>query len=412
MRSLLTLAYLPVSLLLFGHGADPARAQAPVEQTTPSVPHRNSASAIALSDERILIVGGSAYSRTRPVWIPTFRAEIFDIAAERFMPADATHFYYYEPTLLTLNDSRVLVAGLHHATEYGDPLSDTYSPEIYDPATNTWSLLDKIVLDNSERIYANLLYDGTVFFLAVSYDRLFNSSRKDANMYRAWLYDSDRETVEEFVPLLSPRTSAFPVILPSGDVLMTGGHEAVFEPEHLCEQVPAEYAIEAGEPSGDWCASHGAWMSVPARTTETWDIFWKEKKTYNQLPFDGATELFTQFLDNGDVLAVTRVDSRLRSQPPRSAAVWSVKGERWTRLQDFPEYFHLDINDDLIELDDGMLVGPSGGYVPSTGQWHPFPPSMPTGIIVELPSGTIGFMRASEPYWVELDATSPEWTSR
>ncbi len=404
-------AKLLLFLLIFGLGPDSLQAETPVQGTEPVVPHRSSASAIALSEDEVLIVGGSYYSRTAPVWISVTEAEILDIQTQRFRPAGSTHFYYYEPTLITLRDGRILVAGLHLAPPDGAERSGTYSPEVYDPGTNTWSLLDKIQLDNSERLYANQLYDGRVLFLAVSHDRLFGSARNDAAMYRAWLYDSTREIVDEYPPRLSPRTGAFPVILPSGDVLVTGGYGAAFEPEHLCEQVPAEYAIEAGEPSGDWCASHGAWISVAAPTTEVWDIFWDELSVYDQLPFDGANDLFTQVLDNGDVLAVTRVDTNRQTQKPRSAAIWSVETEQWTRLDDFPEYYHVDVNDDLLELDDGLLVGPSGGYEPHSGKWRPFPRSLPNGLVVELPSGKIGFMTMAKPHWIELDATSPEWVA-
>ena len=78
------------------------------------------------------------------------------------------------------------------------------------------------------------------------------------------------------------------------------------------------------------------------------------------------------------------------------------------KVDDFPEYYHLDLNNDLIEQDDGVLIGPAGGYSPVSGQWKPFPRTLWTGLMVELPSGTIGFMKPSEPYWTELDEVSEE----
>lgn len=398
--------YLCLLFMFLVPGINQVQAQQPEHEAGPVVQHRVHFGAIALSDERILLVGGQNADRNAQK-----SAEVFDIGTQQFTPAGATQYSYYHPILLTLNDGRILAAGYHFAPKAGAERPDGYTPEIYDPNKNAWSHLDEIQFDYNEAVYANMLYDGRVLFLAVNGELISSSTRKDMQMFRAWLYDSDREAVETLTPPFSPRSGFYPAILPSGDVLATGGYGATFQPEHLCEQVPPEYAIEAGEPSGDWCASHGTWMGIAAPTTEVWDIFWDELTVYDQLPFEGATGLFTQILDNGDVLAVTRVDTRRRTQEPRSAATWSMESEQWTSLEDFPEYYHLYVNNDLLELDNGILIGPSGAYSLETGEWNQLPSPRGWDEVVQLPSGKIGLVKAAEAYWRELSTTPAQWAS-
>lgn len=401
-------------LLVLVLGADSAQAEVAIDNTVPAVPGRGNFGTVALSDNEILMVGGNHFvlggSHSPSDWHPTKLAEVFDVDSGEFRTAGSARYFYFRPRLFTLHDGRILVAGFHYDPTEGSERPDVYSPEIYDPEKNAWSLLHEIKFANDAATYANQLYDGRILFLTLSEDRVFPSTQKDAQAFRAWLYDSERESVEILSPRLSPRTGAFPIILPSGDVLVTGGSDVVFHPDESCEQASSEDPVDARQPNDDRCATSGEWISRASRNTEVWDIFWDELRVHEQIPFDGAHDLFTQFLESGDVLAVTRIDRSRRNQPPRSAAIWSVRAKQWTRVDDFPEYYHLDLNNDLLELNDAILVGPSGAYSLSSGSWSPRPPPFTGWPAVQLPTGRIGVLKMTEePYWHELDTTSAEW---
>lgn len=404
-------SYLHALLLVLVLGAESAQAEVAVDNTVPAVPGRGDFGTVALSDSEILMVGGKHFvlggSHSPSDWHPTKIVEVFDIECGTFRPAGSTRYFYFRPRLFTLHDGRILVAGFHYDPTDGSERPDVYSPEIYDPEKNTWSLLDEIEFANYAGTYANQLYDGRILFLTLREDRFFQNTLKDAQAFRAWLYDSERESVEILSPRLSPRTGVFPIILPSGDVLVTGGSDVVFHPDENCEQVSPEDAVVAGEPDDDRCATRGEWISRASRNTEIWDIFWDELRVHEQVPFDGAYNLFTQLLESGDVLAVTRIERSLRTQKPRSAAIWSIKTEEWSRIDDFPEYYHLDLNNDLLELEDGVLVGPSGAYSLFSGRWSPRPSRFTGWPVVELPTGRLGILKMTlKPYWHELGATS------
>lgn len=90
--------------------------------------------ATLLSDGRVLIAGGQFGTDTNPS--PT-SAEIYDPATGEFTPAGSLQVARGFHTAVQLTDGRVLVVG---GTAAALPFVGIQSTEIYDPATNSWSL--------------------------------------------------------------------------------------------------------------------------------------------------------------------------------------------------------------------------------------------------------------------------------
>ncbi len=403
-------------LLVTMLGAAPLHADAPTSSlplgeptVKPMEKSRSYFGAVPLSDNRILIVGGWGSDSDAG---PLRSTEIFDIKMNRFIEVTPSHFSYYSPTLLPLHDGRILAVGFLDNRDERRP--ESYSPEIYDPQRNAWTLLDQIRLSKDEAVYAAKQNDGTVLLMAYDMHAVERSSRADLAMFRAWVYESWNESVKALSPPFAPRTEFIPIILPTGEILATEGYSAVFEPEYRCEEIPAEYAIAAGEPSGDWCASHGQWSKSRATTTELWNIHSGEVERFELVPFSSrksppssAPSLFVQVLEDGDVLVVRRVSNReiLKfGRVAKLAAVWSGKQKRWTEIADFPDSYHLDANNSLQELEAGTLVGPSGKYSLQSAEWEPLEGTGHSGVMVRMPSDRIGLLRMQELYWSELDA--------
>lgn len=418
-RAMQSLAGRLVSILLICLPGDtPVRADAPASSlplgdpmVKPSEEFRSYFGAVPLSDERILIVGGWGSDRDDGA---VRSAEIFDIRENRFLAATPSRFAYVEPTLLTLDDGRIFTVGFVNYAD--DHAPEEYSPEIYDPQKNDWALVDQIRLTRDEVVYAGKQHDGTVLLMAYDRHALERSSRADTAMFRAWVYDAASDTARSLSPPFTPRIGFSPILLPTGEVLATEGYSMTFEPEYRCEEIPAEYAIAAGEPSGDWCAGHGQWRRSRATTTELWNIKSGELERFDQTPISGrdasssgAPDLFVQVLRNGDVLVVKRI-SNLEliefGHIAKSAAVWSAKQKRWTAIADFPPGYHPGANNSLLELAPGVLLGPFGTYSLQTGEWDPHEGLGRRGVMMKLPSGSIGLLRMQELYWTEYGGTS------
>jgi len=104
-------------------------ASGPLERTQPlAFGSRHSAAAIALTDGRVLVLGGADP-----------RAEIYDPATGEFAATGAMPLPRLRPMLALLRDGRVLVVGGMHvaASGYSDGIASA-TAEIFDPATGTF----------------------------------------------------------------------------------------------------------------------------------------------------------------------------------------------------------------------------------------------------------------------------------
>ena len=119
-------------------------------------------SATLLTDGRVLVVGGFAENDTTPT------AELYDPATDSWRAAAAPANPYRFQTATLLSDGRVLVAGGSGpltAMQFMPP-SDGASDaaEIYDPATDRWTTVEKLPVARKEHVAAPLP-DGRVLLL-------------------------------------------------------------------------------------------------------------------------------------------------------------------------------------------------------------------------------------------------------
>jgi hypothetical protein len=174
---------------------------------------RVGAAAAALSDGRVLVVGGTDMASTYYSGItPLQSAEIFDPAAETFSPTGPMTVPRLAPAAASLRDGRVLVAG------GSDILRDALqSAEIFDPATGTFSPTGGLIVPRSNPVAAPLP-DGRVLVAAGS------DGARGGALRSAEIFDPATGTFSPTGDLTVPRNNAAAAApLPDGRVLVAGG---------------------------------------------------------------------------------------------------------------------------------------------------------------------------------------------
>ncbi len=125
---------------------------------------RQGSSLVALRDGGALIVGGSVFGESAfgPGWFKTSTAERFDAATNSWTEAGALKVAAADRTAIRLADGRVLVVG-GDVTQTADLYQPGYTAaaEIYDPASNVWSRTASMPGPRSGA-RAALLPDGSV----------------------------------------------------------------------------------------------------------------------------------------------------------------------------------------------------------------------------------------------------------
>ena len=180
-----------------------------MESTAPLAAARDSHSAAALPDGRVLVAGGNDSMGTNVHTLAS--TEIYDPVSRSYSAAAPMNVSRSGHLSAVLADGRVLVAG-GRSTDTGG--WDIASAEIYDPATNTWSVTG--ALQETRRLgEAVTLLDGHV--LMVGGDPGLNSSE---------IYDPASGSFGASAVLLTPRGRPAIARLADGRVLMAGGFDA------------------------------------------------------------------------------------------------------------------------------------------------------------------------------------------
>ena len=121
--------------------------------TTPRFDH----TLTLLANGKVLAAGGRTQNVTPVVHFNT--AEVYDPVTEQWTPTGPMNDYRFQHTATLLSDGRVLVAGGFGGVQIGSTAnaqSVVDTAEIYDPATNTWTLTDNLnvrrALHTAERL--------------------------------------------------------------------------------------------------------------------------------------------------------------------------------------------------------------------------------------------------------------------
>ncbi len=175
---------------------------------------RSEHTATLLSDGRVLVVGGSDYSKpNRPDWVTS--AEAWDPLTGSFSSAGELTEGRYAHTATLLADGRVLVAG-GSDNSYG--VTGLASAEIWDPATESFSPAGPL-LQSRGRHSATLLADGRV--LVVGGVVVENDAERFLASAEIW--DPATESFSPAGSLDAARVVHTATLLPDGRVLVVGG---------------------------------------------------------------------------------------------------------------------------------------------------------------------------------------------
>ena len=167
-----------------------------------------------LADGRVLVAGGldysgadSPYSSPEAVNV----VEILDPLTGDWQQAAAMNRALQEQMLFSLNDGRVLAIGAMRNGSY----DLTAHAEVYNPATDTWTLLSSQDPGFVPSDAINLL-DGRLLVLGVP-------SRNEQQFHEARVYDPASDTWTLVGGMAHARPMAALVLLPDGRVLAAGG---------------------------------------------------------------------------------------------------------------------------------------------------------------------------------------------
>ena len=186
-------------------GATDAFVWVPVANTTG---RRAAHTATLPSDGRVLVVGGFNNNRS---------AEIYDPFTRSFSPTGGLSSGREEHAAALLPDGKVLVIG----SECNDPTA-----EVYDPAAGTFSPTAGNLHHARGRASATLLDNGKVLIAGSICGRIFPGSRDASTLGTAELYDQATDTFSlTDGDMVAPRGFASATLLPNGKVLFIGGQD-------------------------------------------------------------------------------------------------------------------------------------------------------------------------------------------
>jgi len=186
-------------------------------RTGPMVHTRFKCTATLLQDGRVLVAGGFTWDYDYPA-----TAEIYDPENNAWEPAGEMSYAREWHTALLMADGRVLVIGGHDPTR-GDIRSPFWPPpEVFDPATKTWSVL-QTDMEGEFGTSQVLLPDGRVL-LAGFFDGGYCRYHGNA-VATTMLLDPTTGDVLPGPDMSVPRRMQWSASLDDGTVLLGGGME-------------------------------------------------------------------------------------------------------------------------------------------------------------------------------------------
>ncbi|WP_223633502.1 kelch repeat-containing protein [Corallococcus sp. EGB] len=174
----------------------------------PLVPRHYSSSTL-LPDGRVLVAGGFTAGGV------TTQSELYDPTANTWTATGSLTFPRSGHQATLLPDGRVLVTG---GAEFRT--TPQVEAEVYDPSTGTWSAAGTMNVGR-ENHTATLLPTGKVFVTGG-----FNTSPTTTFFASTEVYDPAASQWSPAGTMGTPRTDAAVALLPSGQVLVTGGRGA------------------------------------------------------------------------------------------------------------------------------------------------------------------------------------------
>ncbi|MFN7975772.1 MAG: kelch repeat-containing protein [Acidobacteriota bacterium] len=178
--------------------------------TAPALYQHSQHAAVALADGRVLVAGGQVSPRS---------VEIYDAAANRWLPAGSLGAGRYDFTLTRLKDDRVLAVGGWDTTT-----GAVGQVEVFDASTNSWSATAPLVTPR-ELHCASLLPDGRVI---VAGGFTSNAILKAVEIYdpaaAAWRVAADMREARARFGMVTLTAGVAPRVLAAGGCCTSGVH--------------------------------------------------------------------------------------------------------------------------------------------------------------------------------------------
>lgn len=178
--------------------------------------------ATLLRNGRVLLVGGRTVSGAGAL---RTQAELSDPTALTWAPVASPTITRYLHTATLLRSGRVLIVGGDTSTTVTP--SPSNRAEIYNPATNTWTLVTATLGAARYRHTATLLDDGRV--LIAGGRGSSDTAIASVEVFTENVATPAMSTFAAGNPLSGPRDVHTATLLPDGDVLVAGGGSAIGE---------------------------------------------------------------------------------------------------------------------------------------------------------------------------------------
>lgn len=339
---------------------------------TPVYGERSYFGLTALRDGKVLISGGISNNAFLD------EAEIYDPVSGNFTLTGRMQHPRHSHSSLLLDDGSVLVAGgwVRSPDDYSQPQGS--SPELWDPTTGTWRILNDIRFEWRDRVLIKKLDNGAVLFFA-SHELADPDKIDGPVVYRAWQWDPKTGiTVEKPVPLM-PRAKAGIVIRPDGSVFVVGGYTRIQQPAYHCplptlskkrtKQHIAKVNEHIDTNRQDYkCHDEPSyWTEDREPRVELWDSRSDTLTKLNPPPTPYFNEYKTLALKNGNVIladyAPLNVYDGLQKLP---VFMWNSTTGTWSELPSL----NSDDSLNLLELADGSLLSRSSRLLPGASSWE------------------------------------------
>jgi hypothetical protein len=177
---------------------------------------REEHTATLLRNGKVLVAGGTD-GRGKVL----ASAELYDPVRNRWTPAGSMAATRIGHTATLLPSGKVLVAG---GLVLPFPAPSLASTELYDPATNTWSIAAPMI-ESRTRHTATMLPDGRVLVVGGLTVTLRDGGLFPSQPTGAEIYDPKTDRWSATAPMGSSRLGQTATLLPDGRVLIAGGQD-------------------------------------------------------------------------------------------------------------------------------------------------------------------------------------------
>ena len=366
---------------------------------------RNATTPIA--DGRVLLSGGLSGD----VFLDW--AEVFDPRTGRFALTGRLNQPRHSHSAAALDDGSVVIAGgwARSTDDPATPLAN--SPEVWDPRTGNWKLIEAIRFEWQDWVHLARLNDGTVLFFA---SRELGEKPDGPVEYRTWKWNPLSGQADSISVPLKPRSRAGIAIKPDGTIVVAGGNTRVFEPEYRCPPRAAAHSPpraaadndEQGDEEGDECQDEPAhWEEHPDSIVEVWDTRSGAVTRADALPDRFMADPRTLVLTNGDIVLADYQPANPYAGVRRVGVLrLSAATRKWSNLPAIES----DESRSLLELADGSLMARTLRLPPDAKAWASSRRVQSDDAVpVRLPSGKLIALATRPPHVAEYDPDAASW---